>query len=175
MWMNSANLAGMGGSHRIEVQRKVEFLRHTVAVQVLSLFRRHRPVMVAAILVAVLATGCSGGTRPTLTDERLVETPDSAAVPTVAGATAGTAEESAGTSALGPGEVEALVVEVLETFPHDATASTQGLELHNGVFLESTGLYGRSDIRRVDPATGSVLQSDPDRRTVLCRGPHPGR
>ena len=170
MWMNSANLAGVGGSRRIEVRRKVEFLRHTVAVQVSSLFRRHRPVMVAAILVAVLATGCNGGTRPTLTDERLVETPDSAAAPTVAGATAGTAEESAGTAARGPGEVEALVVEVLEIFPHDTTASTQGLELHNGVFLESTGLYGRSDIRRVDPATGNVLQVIPIDQQFFAEG-----
>lgn len=51
-------------------------------------------------------------------------------------------------------------VEVLDRFPHDPGAFTQGLEqLDDGTLLESTGLRGRSTIRRVDPATGSVLDS----------------
>jgi glutamine cyclotransferase len=41
--------------------------------------------------------------------------------------------------------------------PHDPSAFTQGLLYRNGVFYESTGLYGRSSLRRVDPATGRVL------------------
>lgn len=41
--------------------------------------------------------------------------------------------------------------------PHDPTAFTQGLLFHNGVFYESTGLYGQSSLRRIDPATGRVL------------------
>jgi len=50
-------------------------------------------------------------------------------------------------------------VEVLDRLPHDSTAYTQGLELHEGVLYESTGKYGESDVRRVDPATGEVLAS----------------
>lgn len=38
--------------------------------------------------------------------------------------------------------------------PHDAQAFTQGLLFYGGALYESTGLYGRSSLRRVDPATG---------------------
>jgi glutaminyl-peptide cyclotransferase len=41
--------------------------------------------------------------------------------------------------------------------PHDPHAFTQGLLFANGAFLESTGVYGESPLRRVDPATGKVL------------------
>lgn len=43
-------------------------------------------------------------------------------------------------------------------YPHDPTAYTQGLLLHNGFLYESTGLYGESSLRRVDVTTGEVLQ-----------------
>jgi glutamine cyclotransferase len=43
------------------------------------------------------------------------------------------------------------------SYPHDADAYTQGLLFDKGVFYESTGLYGRSTLRRVDPVTGKVL------------------
>jgi glutamine cyclotransferase len=41
--------------------------------------------------------------------------------------------------------------------PRDANAYTQGLVAYRGVLLESTGRYGASSIRRVDPRTGRVL------------------
>jgi glutamine cyclotransferase len=47
---------------------------------------------------------------------------------------------------------------VANTWPHDRTAFTQGLVYLNGVLLESTGLYGRSSLRRVELETGRVLQ-----------------
>lgn len=53
-----------------------------------------------------------------------------------------------------------LGVEVIDSFDHDAAAFTQGLELRDGVFYESTGLYGSSDIRLVDPGTGDVLDAE---------------
>lgn len=40
---------------------------------------------------------------------------------------------------------------------HDPAAFTQGLLFHDGVLYESTGLYGQSSLRRLDPATGQVL------------------
>jgi len=49
-------------------------------------------------------------------------------------------------------------IEVLATFPHDTAAYTQGLVWENGQLLESTGRYGHSTLRRVDPETGEVLQ-----------------
>jgi len=48
--------------------------------------------------------------------------------------------------------------EVVNTFPHDPEAFTQGLVFHEGVLLESTGLERRSTLRRVELRTGKVLQ-----------------
>ncbi len=55
--------------------------------------------------------------------------------------------------------VERLGVEVIDVFDHDPAAFTQGLELRDGVFYESTGLYGSSDVRLVEPGTGEVIDS----------------
>ena len=50
---------------------------------------------------------------------------------------------------------------LVATRPHDATAFTEGLVAHGRMLLESTGLYGSSDVRRVDPRTGAVLARRP--------------
>lgn len=55
------------------------------------------------------------------------------------------------------GEPERLEVQVLESYPHDPKAFTQGLLFHAGHLYEGTGRYGRSEVRRVDPETGEVL------------------
>ena len=55
-----------------------------------------------------------------------------------------------------PNQPERLKVKVLETRHHDPAAFTQGLLLHGGSLFESTGLYGSSSLREVDPATGAV-------------------
>jgi glutaminyl-peptide cyclotransferase len=52
-------------------------------------------------------------------------------------------------------------VRVLAAYPHDPGAFTQGLVLERGVLYESTGLEGRSTLRRVDLATGRVDASVP--------------
>jgi glutaminyl-peptide cyclotransferase len=49
-----------------------------------------------------------------------------------------------------------LAVKVLSVRPHDAGAYTQGLLLHDGSLFESTGLYGSSSLREVNPETGEV-------------------
>jgi len=49
-----------------------------------------------------------------------------------------------------------LGTEVLATYPHDAQAFTQGLELHDGVLFESTGLTHRSSLRQVALESGAV-------------------
>ncbi|MET0646871.1 MAG: glutaminyl-peptide cyclotransferase [Pyrinomonadaceae bacterium] len=48
--------------------------------------------------------------------------------------------------------------EVVNTFPHDPQAFTQGLVFHEGALVESTGLERRSTLRRVELQTGKVLQ-----------------
>lgn len=46
---------------------------------------------------------------------------------------------------------------VVNRFPHDPNAFTQGLVFHEGVLYESTGLNGQSSLRRVSLETGEVL------------------
>lgn len=48
---------------------------------------------------------------------------------------------------------------VLEILPHDTRAFTQGLTYGNGHLWEGTGMYGESEVRRMDPSTGIVLDS----------------
>ena len=48
--------------------------------------------------------------------------------------------------------------EVVRSHPHDPDAFTQGLIFQDGVLYEGTGLNGRSSIRKVELATGKVLQ-----------------
>jgi glutaminyl-peptide cyclotransferase len=49
--------------------------------------------------------------------------------------------------------------EVTGRFPHDPAAYTQGLLWADSVLFESTGLYGQSELRRVDLRSGRVLAS----------------
>lgn len=47
---------------------------------------------------------------------------------------------------------------VVNAYPHDTAAFTQGLEIYDGRLYESTGLFGRSSLRINDLATGTVRQ-----------------
>jgi glutamine cyclotransferase len=49
--------------------------------------------------------------------------------------------------------------EIIESYPHDQTAFTQGLEFNNGFLFEGTGLYNQSTLRKVELETGKVLES----------------
>ncbi|QRN84399.1 glutaminyl-peptide cyclotransferase [Chloroflexota bacterium] len=53
-----------------------------------------------------------------------------------------------------------MTYEVIQSYPHDPAAFTQGLIYEDGVFYESTGLYGESSLRKVDVATGEVLMQE---------------
>lgn len=55
-----------------------------------------------------------------------------------------------------------LKYDVVRAYPHDHDAFTQGLIYRDGFLYESTGLKGRSSVRRVQLDTGEVVQ----RRTV---------
>lgn len=48
---------------------------------------------------------------------------------------------------------------VINSFPHDPEAFTQGLVFQNGTLFEGTGLYGKSTLRQVELETGVVLHS----------------
>lgn len=47
---------------------------------------------------------------------------------------------------------------IVNEYPHDEKAFTQGLEYHNGFLYESTGQNGKSSLRKVEITTGKVLQ-----------------
>ena len=47
---------------------------------------------------------------------------------------------------------------IVETYPHDREAFTQGLVFEDGVLYESAGLYGDSTLRKVELESGEILQ-----------------
>ncbi len=47
---------------------------------------------------------------------------------------------------------------IINTYPHDSLAYTQGLEFHKGFLYETTGRRGQSSLRKVEIKTGKVLQ-----------------
>jgi glutaminyl-peptide cyclotransferase len=57
-----------------------------------------------------------------------------------------------------PLRITSYTFEVINTYPHDPEAFTQGLVYHQGALYESTGLNGQSSIRKVDLQTGEVLK-----------------
>ncbi len=48
--------------------------------------------------------------------------------------------------------------QVVGSFPHDTRAYTQGFEYNNGFFLEGTGQYGESSLRKTLPGTGDIIK-----------------
>ena len=48
--------------------------------------------------------------------------------------------------------------ELINAYPHDRTAYTQGLAFEDGFIYEGTGLYGQSSLRKVNLNTGEVLR-----------------
>jgi len=57
-----------------------------------------------------------------------------------------------------PGVIPVYTYVIVNTYPHDRDAFTQGLVFEGGFLYEGTGLYGYSTLRRVDLETGAVLQ-----------------
>ncbi len=61
---------------------------------------------------------------------------------------------------------EILKFNIVNTYPHDIKAYTQGLEFYNDILIESTGngegigtrKRGKSSIRKVNPKTGEILK-----------------
>jgi len=47
---------------------------------------------------------------------------------------------------------------IVNTYPHDSQAFTQGLVFDDDILYEGTGLLGHSSVRKVDLKTGAVLQ-----------------
>jgi len=93
-----------------------------------------------AAAVAVLAPGCSS------------------ASPSGSAGTAAPAATAAAPGAQGATRAPVLRPAPVAVLPHDPGAYTQGLVWWRGRLFESAGLYGRSDLREVQPRTGRVLR-----------------
>lgn len=65
---------------------------------------------------------------------------------------------------------EKLEYQIISTRPHDTDSYTQGLEFLGKRLLESSGRYGMSNIREVDPATGEVLRKRPMAANIFAEG-----
>lgn len=57
-----------------------------------------------------------------------------------------------------PDNIPVYLPEITKSYPHDGNAWTQGLFYHNGFFYEGTGLEGQSSLRKVEIASGTVMQ-----------------
>lgn len=93
-----------------------------------------------------------------------------AAAPPKTAAASGPANAHAGAPPAEQTAAPTVAVTVLARLPHDPGAFTQGLLLHQGALFESTGLYGQSSLRRLDPATGRVLARQPLPRKLFGEG-----
>jgi glutamine cyclotransferase len=81
---------------------------------------------------------------------------------------ASTAKQSTGDASAE--ETPVYSYEVVNTWPHDAEAYTQGLVFHEGALFESTGLYGSSSLRRVELKTGKVKKKVEISREYFAEG-----
>ncbi len=58
------------------------------------------------------------------------------------------------------GEVQKYTYEVINSFPHDKDAFTQGLYYDDGIMYEGTGLNGKSDLRKTNLKTGQIIKKN---------------
>ena len=59
-------------------------------------------------------------------------------------------------------------LEIVAEYPHDTDSYTQGLFFHKGEMYETTGLHGKSTLRKVDVETGkSLFRKDFDKKYFL--------
>jgi glutaminyl-peptide cyclotransferase len=105
---------------------------------------RTKPACTLALLLFLTLPACGGG-NDSVTIYR--PTPASTTSPTpAANASVAPAAE----------EIPVYSYEVVESYPHDPRAYTQGLVIYDGTLYESTGQYGESSLRRVELKKGKV-------------------
>jgi glutamine cyclotransferase len=106
----------------------------------------HIFVLVTINVVLVPLTGCDKNSSPSASNN----------VPAVQSRSS--RQESSNAANAATAEIPIYTYDVINTYPHDPGAFTQGLVFLDGALLESTGLYGQSTLRKVDLKTGGVLK-----------------
>lgn len=76
-------------------------------------------------------------------------------------------ENNAVTTIPAPATIE---YSILNAYPHDTTAFTQGLEMYEGKLIESTGLTGSSSLRQVDIKTGKIIRKISNTKDIFAEG-----
>ena len=61
-------------------------------------------------------------------------------------------------------------VKVVKEYPHDEMSYTQGLFFQGDKMIETTGQYGESTLKVVDPATGKAVKKFSFARKYFCEG-----
>jgi glutamine cyclotransferase len=88
--------------------------------------------------------------RPAATDIALAPAPTVSSLPTPV--------ESSSPIPNISGETPLYTFRIINTYPHDSNAYTQGLIYQDDIFYEGTGLRGQSTLRKVEVETGQVFQ-----------------
>jgi|AntRauTorckE6833_2_1112554.scaffolds.fasta_scaffold01451_7 glutamine cyclotransferase len=57
-------------------------------------------------------------------------------------------------------DVQKYTYEIINSFPHDKDAFTQGLYYEDGIMYEGTGLNGKSDLRKNNLKTGQIIEKN---------------
>ena len=141
----------------------------------------HGTACFAALGLLVLATACGGATEVDSTrdpkpaaraEADTQDMPTKPSIPPASAAPSPTGPSPTPTSQVErfTGPVEKLAIEVLASYPHDPTAFTQGLLWHEGELYESTGLWGRSSLRRTLPDSGMVVVRHDLERQFFAEG-----
>jgi glutamine cyclotransferase len=97
----------------------------------------------------VVATSASCAPSPTQSVAVLTSTPTATIPPSRPTATTRAEED---------GPTPLYTYRIIQEYPHDPNAFTQGLVYEDGILYEGTGLTGRSSLRKVALDTGEVLQ-----------------
>jgi glutaminyl-peptide cyclotransferase len=91
--------------------------------------------LILLIFTVAMALACSGGTNNAKPNASVNSTP-----------------------AVKSGTVPIYGYEVVNSYPHDPKAFTEGLFYHDGFLYESTGEEGRSSLRKIELTTGKIVQ-----------------
>ena len=115
----------------------------------------NRLLTIIVVLITMLTTACQSQPTPTLSTPTPFPATETAVSPTspppteVAYPVPDTPESTQSTPAN-------YTYEIINSYPHDPAAFTQGLIYLDGILYEGTGRYGQSSLREVDLETGNV-------------------
>lgn len=126
------------------------------------------PVWAAFAVVLLAVAACRpapGGGTPTSSP---TAAPTTRPTPTALSTPTSTPTPTAGSES--GSTIQQLKVEIIAAYDHDPAAFTQGLVFDSGMLYESTGQYGASTLREIDPQTGAVLQQVEVRDQFFAEG-----